>query len=148
MLQLVCPFCDAPIDRAAVASGERLRCSQCGHSFPAERGSVAQRTARRVDDLDRADDWTVHVPALPGRRIVRLVRRLAKRPALMLHLRRGRGIGRQSGCPTCGSVTRRRSGRWLSRAEMRRIGFALVVVVGLPAAVIFFLVVVCAPHGH
>jgi hypothetical protein len=41
-----------------------------------------------------------------------------------------------------------RRGRWFSKSEWRTIGVAVVVMVGLPAAAIFFLIVICAPHGR
>jgi hypothetical protein len=38
--------------------------------------------------------------------------------------------------------------RLWSRSEWRSIGIGLIVFLGVPAAIIFFLVVVCAPRGH
>jgi len=102
-----------------------------------------------VNGFCAADDWTVHVPAFPGKRAIRLVQRLASRPALLPCPACGKEVGRQAvACPSCGRVLKRRSRRWLSRAEWRTIGIAIIVFVGLPAAVIFFLVVLCAPRGH
>jgi hypothetical protein len=38
--------------------------------------------------------------------------------------------------------------RWWSRSEWRSIGIGLIVFLSVPAAIIFFLVVICAPRGH
>jgi predicted amidophosphoribosyltransferase len=80
---------------------------------------------------------------------MRLVQRLAKRSSLVACPACGRQVSRQAlACPQCGRLITKRFGRWLSKAEWQTIAIALIVFVGVPAAVIFFLVVVCAPHGR
>jgi ribosomal protein L32 len=54
---------------------------------------------------------------------------------------------RTTTCPKCGRVVKERR-RWLSGSEWRKIGIGLIAFLGVPAAIIFFLVVVCAPRGH
>jgi len=117
-----------------------------GAAIPSRR-RMGQRPG--LHGLSDADQWIVHVPAFPGRRVIRLVQQLAKRPSFLAAPGRAQVVGRQAlACPKCDRLVKRRSGRWLTKSDWRSIGIALIVVVGVPAAVIFFLVVVCAPRGH
>ncbi len=146
MLQLRCPICDAPVETHTSDRGETIRCSRCGHSFAAAVGPAARPD---LQESLEADQWTVHVPAFPGRRVIRLVQQLAKRPSFLAGPGRAHDVGRQAlACPKCDRLVKQRSSRWLSKSDWRSIGIALIVVVGVPAALIFFLVVVCAPRGH
>jgi hypothetical protein len=125
--------CDAPIDtHAAESSGtdssETVHCARCGHTFDA---NVAD-----------AHGWPVHAPALPGKQIFRLVYGLAKRPSFILRTRSGRDAATGSG-----PLRKRRPFGWLAGPELRRMLFAALVFLGVPAALIFFVVVVCAPKG-
>lgn len=144
MLQLRCPFCDAPIETHAADSPERVRCSRCGSFFEIERGPAVRADREDFGDLC---EWTVHVPAMPGGRIVRLVHRLAMRPLFLVRKSKSGEVRIDSPQrPSRGRVPKRRTFRWLSKSEWRTIAFALVVFVGVPAAVIFFLLVVCVPR--
>jgi hypothetical protein len=96
-----------------------------------------------------ADPWSVHLPAFPGKRAVRLVQRLAIQRGLLACPACGKDVSRRAVvCPSCGRMLKQRTRQWLSRAEWRTIGVATILFVGVPAAVIFFLVVLCAPRGH
>jgi uncharacterized paraquat-inducible protein A len=146
VLQLHCPHCDAPIEVQTAEAADNARCWRCGHTFAPELRPEIRPDAH---GLCAADDWTVHVPAFPGRRAIRLVQSLSSRPAFSTCPACGKKVSRQVvACPSCGRVLKQRSRRWLSRAEWRTIGIAIIVFVGLPAAVIFFLVVLCAPRGR
>ena len=132
MLQGRCPSCHAFVQTDVARTGLTARCLRCGYAFGFERGFVNRQepNARR-----ESTGWTVHLPAVPGRQVRRRMQRLAiTRPTL------------------AGSLPRvtvlRPPSRWWSRSEWRSIGIGLIVCLGVPAALIFFLMVVCAPRGH
>jgi predicted amidophosphoribosyltransferase len=146
VLQLHCPKCDAPIEASTADAADKARCWRCGHSFAPELRSEVRPDA---NGFCAADDWTVHVPAFPGKRAVRLVQRLARRPAASTCPACREEVSRQAvACPSCGRMLKQRSRLAFSSADWRRIGVAILVFIGLPAAVIFFLIVLCAPRGH
>jgi hypothetical protein len=138
VLQLRCPFCDAPIETRAADAQEAIRCARCGRSFAAEH--EPQPAPSDANHFVHPHGWTVHAPAFPGRRVIQLVQKLAKRPSRSPRAERPRAdVSPKALKPFM---------RWLSSSEWRTIGFAAIVFLGVPAAVIFFLVVVCAPHGR
>ena len=144
MLQLRCPNCDAPIETHAADSRGAVRCARCDHLFAPDGGPAVHLDAHGSAD---GDGWTVHTPAFPGRRVFSFARRLARSPAYLVRIGRRHDARGQSRAKS-GRVVKPRHFRWLSRSERRTIGIAIVVFVGIPAAVIFFLLVVCAPRGH
>jgi hypothetical protein len=132
VLQVRCPSCYAPVQTDDARTGQTARCLRCGHAFALERDWVKlqEPTAR-----GKSTAWTVHVPAVPGRQVRRRMQRLAiTRPAV-------------AGSPACRPAFKPPRRLW-SRSEWRSIGIGLIVFLGVPAALIFFLVVVCAPRGH
>jgi len=131
VLQVRCPLCHTPVQTDA-RRGQAVHCWQCGHTFALERDFVKRRepTAR-----GESTAWTLHVPALPGRQVRRRMQRLAiTRPAV-------------AASPACGAAFKPPRRLW-NRSEWRSIGIGLIVFLGVPAAILFFLVVVCAPRGH
>ena len=139
VLQVRCPMCDAPIETRAVDTLGHARCSQCGYTFdPANQTPI---TGATVGSRDGDSDWAA--PTSPGQQLFRVVQRLVRRPSFTLKVPHGAGPS-QSISP----ARPRHASRlfhWFSRPELRRILFAAIVFLGVPAAVIFFVIVVCAP---
>jgi uncharacterized paraquat-inducible protein A len=150
VLQIHCPKCDAPIEVRAEDAADNARCWRCGHTFATQlRPETRPEIRPDANGSCAADDWSVHVPAFSGKKAVRLVRRLASRPPLAFCPACGKEVSRQAvACPSCRRALKKRPRRRLSNSDWQTIGIALIVTIGLPAAVIFFLVVVCAPRGH
>jgi hypothetical protein len=137
VLQVHCPLCDAPIETRATDAQGPVHCWRCGHTFDlANQSPIAGGS-------DNDSNWAA--PASPVRHVFRVVQRLAKRPAVILKVTRGTGAP-QSNPPARPRQTSRLFG-WFSRPELRRMFFAAIVFLGIPAALIFFVMVVCAPQG-
>ena len=112
-------------------------CARCGRMFEADSGPIM---AAQHAGLDETPGVTVHAPAFPGKQVFRAVQRLVRRPSFILRTTRGR----PQAVPTSGKSER----RWLFGRlglELRRMFFAALVFLGIPAALIFFVIVVLAP---
>jgi hypothetical protein len=135
VLQVHCPKCDAPIETHVADERGTVHCWGCGHAFDLANQSPI---AGRADD---DSNWAA--PASPVRGVFRAVQRLTKQTSVVLKMTRGAG-GPQSTAPTRPRQANRLFG-WFSRPELRRMLFAAIVFLGIPAALIFFVMVVCAP---
>jgi hypothetical protein len=145
VLEVRCPICDAPIEAHAAETRGMEQCARCGHAFAAD--SRLNRVAGR-EELDEAPGLTVHALAFPGQKVLRLVQRLARRPSFILRTKTNRKAGGPQAIRVPDKPEGRRLFGWLSGPELRRIFFAALVFVGIPAALIFFVIVVCAPEEN
>jgi hypothetical protein len=142
VLQVRCPICDAPIETHAAETRGMVQCAQCGYAFSAD-GRLNPVAGR--EELDEAPGLTVHALAFPGQKALRLVQRLAKRPSFILRTKTNRDAGSPQAIQAAGKSEGRQLFSWVSGRELRRMFFAALVFVGIPAALIFFVIVVCAP---
>jgi hypothetical protein len=92
-------------------------------------------------------NWPVHAPAFPGQQVLRAVQRLAKSRSFLVRTKTTRAADGPQATSSVGPSRQRRPFGWLARPELRRIFFAALVFLGIPAALIFFVIVVCAPNG-
>jgi hypothetical protein len=142
VLQVRCPNCHAPIETHAAEARGMVECAQCGHAFAADGrlNPVAEH-----EKLGEAPGFTVHAIVFPGKHLLRVVQRLAKRPSFILRTKANRDAGSPQAIRAAGKSEGRQLFSWVSGRELRRMFFAALVFVGIPAALIFFVIVVCAP---
>jgi hypothetical protein len=142
VLQVRCPYCDAPIETHTADARGMAECARCGHSFPVDGQlhSVAKRAAS-----DEAPGVTVHLPSLPGKHVFRLMQSLVQRPAFLLRAKTNRAASGSQSRQAGRKLARRRRFGLLARPELRRMFFAAITFLGIPAALIFFVFVVLAP---
>src|SRR5262249_14710803 len=116
-------------------------CARCGRIFDAD---VRSKPIAEHEGLDKTPALTVPAPAFPGNQVFRAVQRLARRSSLILRTKSVRNAGGPAAIGAADqSQPRRRFDRL--RPELRRIFFAALVFLGVPGALIFFVIVVCAP---
>lgn len=140
MLEVRCPNCDAPIATHADARG-MAECARCGRIFDAD---VRSKPMAEHEGFDKTPALTVPTPAFPGNQLFRAVQRLARRSSFILRTKSVLNAGGPAAIRGANqSQPRRRFGRL--RPELRRIFFAALVFLGVPGALIFFVIVVCAP---
>lgn len=129
MLTIPCPQCSAPIEVHEGDSGTKARCLRCGCRFVI--GQAAAEAAMCAKT--------------PTRSAAGALRLLAGGP--LRTLKQLRVSGRSERQPSAASTTDSMpaSDRRRTFGQLRTIAVSAFWFIALPAALIFFLVVVCAP---
>ena len=143
VIRVLCPFCDTAIEVSSDQDGVKAHCPECGHTITVE---PDQEPADSQRGFPAGDEWSFRSPWALGTAAIRLVRKLAQRPKPSLSPELDHGIGHQpvSGSKN-GGLLKTRTQRRMGNSEWATIAFAITMFVGVPAAIIFFLIVVCAP---
>jgi hypothetical protein len=159
VLTLRCPSCHGDFEPQGDPRGD-AECPYCGRIFqtPALAGSASSADAaeRRSTNEEAADlAFTDTVPRTqmslsgqPG--ILKWTKNVAVRLILATCPACGRGMAKGATvCPLCGYRLKDKTPASLGLAAiLRKMALASVIVIGVPAALIVFLVVVCAPREN